>query len=78
MAGRYRGPKERTPTADEFILARAQLVQALGDYMARVGALKPSPTEYLLALRELQRGLMDCTLAEFPVYQDKFKELIST
>jgi hypothetical protein len=46
--------------------------------MARVGALKPSPTEYLLALRELQRGLMDCTLEEFPVYQEKFKEIIST
>ena len=77
MAGRYRGPTDATPTANEFILERAQLVQDIGDYMARVAALNPLPLEYLEGIRYLQRAAELSRPDELPVYRAKFKELTS-
>jgi hypothetical protein len=77
MAGRYRGPKGTTPTDDEFILERARLVTAVGDYMALLAAIPTPPTEYIQQLVKFQRAIEVCTHDELGVYRDKFSQLVN-
>ena len=76
MAGRYRGTTDPTPTTNEFILERSQLVQEIGNYMARVAALTPPPVDYLEGLRYLQIAAELSRPDELPVYRAKFEELL--
>jgi hypothetical protein len=78
MDKRYRGPKGATPTDDEFVLDRSQLVQNISNYTAWVATLTPPPLEYLEGLRYLQQAAESARPDELPVYRAKFQEIIST
>lgn len=72
MAKRYRGPAGATATTSEFILAKQQLEQDIGDYMARCAALDPPPHEFIEALLKYQQEVGTCRPDELPTYREHF------